>query len=88
LEGEDFMGYLVGLFLLIYYIVGVFSGNADTGVLIAAGLFMISGSIDICGTWIKNAIEKNNAGVQAGQILGYMMKTFNGAGKKDEAPRE
>lgn len=71
------MGYLVGIFLIIYYIVSVFNGNGDVGMLVAAGLFMISGSIDVSGTWIKSAIEKNDPSVKAGQILGTMMQAFN-----------
>ena len=84
------MGYLIGIFLIIYYIVSVFNGNGDVGMLVAAGLFMISGSIDVTGTWIKSAVEKNNASVKAGEILGGMMQAFNKSAtdKKDEAPRE
>lgn len=83
------MGLLTSIFLIVYFIVSVFTGNADTNVLIAAGLFMIAGSISICSASIDAASEKNNVGTKVGEIIGSMMRTFNGmSNKKDEESRE
>lgn len=72
------MGYLIGLFLIIYYVVGIFTGKgADSGLLIAAGLFAISGGVSYIGQLVRGFCEAGLGGM-IGNMFGSMLKTLGG----------
>lgn len=72
------MTYLISLFLIIFYVVGIITGNpVDSGVLIAAGLFAISGGVAYIGQLIKGFCEAGLGGLM-GNMFGSMLKVIGG----------